>query len=212
MNAKIFSDTLNTLMGEMSESALAREVNVPKATINRLLSGRTPDPRASTLAPIAQYFGVSIDQLLGLEALPENLPLRTNKEEASVIIKIPMIEMDSLTTQNNTDYATKDNYEIIKKPNSNINEQCYLTKVNSSAMRPKFIEGAFIVVNPLLEPENNDFVIFHLLEENSIIFRQLLIEGNDKYLSALNPDFKSIYLNKPYKSCGVVIESRVLFK
>ena len=53
----------------ISEAALGREIDVPRATINRLVSGKTPDPRASTLKAIATYFNVTVDQLLGKQPL-----------------------------------------------------------------------------------------------------------------------------------------------
>lgn len=49
----------------ISESELGRKINIPRATINRLIAGHTPDPRASTLNAIAAYFNISIEQLLG---------------------------------------------------------------------------------------------------------------------------------------------------
>ncbi len=54
-NSLKISDILSHLLivYDISESELSRKINVPKATINRLVSGRTPDPRASTLATIA---------------------------------------------------------------------------------------------------------------------------------------------------------------
>src|SRR5579863_3717042 len=51
------------------EAELARQVGIPQTTINRLLLGGTSDPRAYTLKPIADFFGVTIGQLCGFEPL-----------------------------------------------------------------------------------------------------------------------------------------------
>lgn len=53
--------------GGMSESELARKVGLKQQTVHRLLSGTTPDPRISTLIPIAKHFNITIGQLLGEE-------------------------------------------------------------------------------------------------------------------------------------------------
>ena len=55
--------------GVYSGSDLARQLHLPAPTINRILSGQVTDPRASTLILLADYFDVSIDQLLGREKL-----------------------------------------------------------------------------------------------------------------------------------------------
>ena len=63
--------TIRRLMdnANMSEADLCRGVNLPQTTINRLLSGQTEDPRISTLALIARFFDISIEQLIGAEKL-----------------------------------------------------------------------------------------------------------------------------------------------
>ena len=51
----------------LSEAELARQTNLPQTTINRLLLSGTSDPRANTLKPLADYFGVTIGQLCDFE-------------------------------------------------------------------------------------------------------------------------------------------------
>lgn len=51
--------------GIRSGSDLARQLDIPPPSINRILSGQITDPRCSTLILLADYFDVSIDDLLG---------------------------------------------------------------------------------------------------------------------------------------------------
>src|SRR5438045_1634384 len=55
----------------MSGSELAKRTGLPISTVNRILAGSVSDPRISTLKPLANYFGITVDQLLGYTALPE---------------------------------------------------------------------------------------------------------------------------------------------
>lgn len=55
-----------------SGSDLARQLNISSPSINRILARQVTDPRMSTLILLADYFDVSIDQLLGREQLFEN--------------------------------------------------------------------------------------------------------------------------------------------
>jgi len=48
-----------------SGSDLARQLNIPPPSINRILSGQVIDPRISTLILIADHFDIGIDELLG---------------------------------------------------------------------------------------------------------------------------------------------------
>ena len=52
-----------------SGSDLARQLDIPPPTINRIVGGQVNDPRCSTLILLADYFNVTIDQLLGREKL-----------------------------------------------------------------------------------------------------------------------------------------------
>lgn len=47
----------------LSENQLARNTGVPQPTIHRILSSSVRDPRDSTLRPLAEYFGVTVEQL-----------------------------------------------------------------------------------------------------------------------------------------------------
>ncbi len=105
-NIMDISDVLTTLLKKalLTESELARKINVPRATINRLVSGRTPDPRASTLNSIAEYFNVSVDQLIGKK------PLLLDQSDSLAEIQnthIPIIKLEDSalsTTKCNSGY------------------------------------------------------------------------------------------------------------
>lgn len=47
----------------LSENQLSRNTGVPQPTIHRILSGRVADPRDGTLRPLADYFGVTVEEL-----------------------------------------------------------------------------------------------------------------------------------------------------
>lgn len=68
------SNNLSSLLKKhnISESDLARTLNLPYNTIHRLVTGHTIDPRISTLKAIAGYFKVKLDALLGPECLSVN--------------------------------------------------------------------------------------------------------------------------------------------
>lgn len=47
----------------MTEMDLSEATGVPQPTINRILGGKSAEPRDSTLHPIAEYFHLTLDQI-----------------------------------------------------------------------------------------------------------------------------------------------------
>src|SRR5580704_17643388 len=65
------SATLSHLMSEkgIKSAELARKTGIGQPVIYRIMTGTTDNPQVLTLKPIADYFGVSLEQLLSLTAL-----------------------------------------------------------------------------------------------------------------------------------------------
>ncbi|MBV9576898.1 MAG: helix-turn-helix transcriptional regulator [Gammaproteobacteria bacterium] len=65
------SSILSHLMSEkgIKSAELARKTGVGQPVIYRLMTGITDNPQILTLKPISDFFGVSLDQLLGLAPL-----------------------------------------------------------------------------------------------------------------------------------------------
>lgn len=96
------SSILSHLMSEkgIKSAELARKTGVGQPVIYRLMTGTTDNPQILTLKPIADFFGVSLDQLLGLAPLVKqktldgtslhtlNNKLTTAKTIASVLVDL----------------------------------------------------------------------------------------------------------------------------
>ncbi|MBX3629332.1 MAG: hypothetical protein KF908_05335 [Nitrosomonas sp.] len=73
--------------------------------------------------------------------------------------------------------------------------------------RHTFKDGDIIYVDPNKQPINNSFVVVRLENENKATFKQLIIDGNHRFLRAINPDWpeKIIEIKNNAVICGVVI-------
>jgi SOS-response transcriptional repressor LexA len=203
-NTKI-GDILHMLMGDMSESALARAVNLPKATVNRVLSGSTPDPRAGTLLPIAQYFNITIEQLMGAAELPINSPLRSTN---SLMVKIPFISFENLTSWIKDEYKPEKFYEITSFSNKILDSNCFITQIKSDEMAPLLSKNSFLIVKKHIKIQDDDVIILVFYDE--IIIRKYIILKGEKYLVSSNPTSDIINFEETMKLIGVVIEGRIL--
>lgn len=190
----------------ISEAELARKINVPRATINRLVSGRTPDPRASTLNAIAAYFNVTVDQLLGKQ------PLFLDENKAIVASNhalIPIIEwrgaknwetiVSELKPEGHFDWVMID---------PSIDHGKFAIRVNGESMWPQFQTNTILIIAPEREPKNRDYVIAYLKKNDDVVFRQLIVEDKYKFLKAINNIFPTIQFESCDRIIGVVIQTR----
>jgi len=68
---KNISDVLSFLMSDMGikSAELARKTGVAQPVISRLMTGVTTNPQVLTIKPIADFFNVNLEQLLGMSPL-----------------------------------------------------------------------------------------------------------------------------------------------
>lgn len=199
------SNMLNYLLelSNISEAELARKINIPRATINRLTTGRTPDPRASTLNAIAEFFDVTVDQLLGKQSLSQRAKLAMNNTT------VPIIEWKSSCNWKNVIEKLKPNtsHEWVMIDEAT-DEAKFGIRVNGESMWPQFQTNTILIIAPHREPKNRDFVIAHLRDSDEIVFRQLIVDDKYKFLKAINNIFPTIRLDNNGEIIGVVVQTR----
>jgi SOS-response transcriptional repressor LexA len=202
------SKVLNLLLFQtkISEAALGRKIGVPRATINRLVSGKTPDPRVSTLEAISAFFDVTIDQLLGKYPLDQTI-----KSEQR---KVPVVEWQNIL-------QFKDNLEdSLQKPSTSyipIEAEDWSRGLiaiiqDGDSMWPQFQDKTILIVDLNSEAKNRDFVIAYNSNIAEILFRQLIQEGSYKFLRPINAIFPTVPLNSDDEVIGVVVQSRICLR
>jgi len=79
--------------------------------------------------------------------------------------------------------------------------------------KESFDPGDIVLVDPDLSPDNGTLVIVRLDDRNEATFKKLHIEGEEKYLVPLNPNWpeKIIPINGNATICGVVYQKIVKF-
>jgi SOS-response transcriptional repressor LexA len=68
-------------------------------------------------------------------------------------------------------------------------------------------QGDLIFVDPNVRAVNNSYVVVRLEDSNAATFKQLLIDGGQSYLKALNPDWpdRTIRIDRRAVISGVVV-------
>lgn len=212
MKNSSMSAILKGLMTEIdiNESELARRTGVGQPVVHRICSGETDNPKVATLSPIANFFAISISQLIGDEPLPTDRIPGTFKPDVQGWRQIPLLEWEQVLPwpkliQKSGPFPTI-------STDIELGQHAYAIAVRDTTMEPRFPEGTVLIVDPNLKPTNLDFAIVHVEGHSLPNFKQVLIDGEQTILKSLNTDFKTLLLEKPHKFFGVMVQARMSFK
>lgn len=201
---------------DMKPVELARAVDMPIPTIHRLVTGKSTRPYQNSIEALAKYFEVTQEQLLGEKPLPgeksEPKTQATKKKQPiseNYIKQIPLVPWDKIITLD----IEKNSYDTIPCLGT-ISEQGFATIMQDSSMSPVFAKGNILIFDPAKASVDRSFVLVKLSENNALVFRQILVDVDYKYLKPLNPDltaFKMRLLNEADQVIGVLVESRQIY-
>jgi SOS-response transcriptional repressor LexA len=79
----------------------------------------------------------------------------------------------------------------------------YALRVHGDSMEPKFPKGCIIIVEPEEDPMSGSYVIVRQ-NGSEATFKQLVLDGDVKYLKPLNDRYPIMELRKDAVFCGVV--------
>lgn len=209
---KKLSINLKALMAELriTESELARRTGIGQPVVHRIASGETDNPKVGTLSPIANFFAVSISQLIGDEPLPNNRLPGTFNPGTQGWTQVPLLDWEQLNKWPDVTPSEKPIRNI--SVDLHLGEHSYALQVKDTTMEPRFPEGTIIIADPTLKPKDRDFVLAYVEGHKLPTFKQLLVDGESIYLKPLNSDFKALLLDKDHRFLGVVVQSRMDFK
>ncbi len=209
---KKLSSILKTLMAElnMNESELARRTGIGQPVIHRICSGETDNPKVATLSPIANFFAISISQLIGDEPLPTHRIPGTFNPGVQGWCQVPWLAWTQILLWPNA----INNLESLPSVavDLDLSQYAYAVTMHDNTMEPRFMRGTLLIMEPNLHPSNGDFVMVHVGSEAIPSFKQLLIDGVYYHLKSLNPDFKTRVLRKPYRFLGVMVQAKMNYK
>ncbi|HHF7347390.1 TPA: S24 family peptidase [Legionella feeleii] len=205
-------DVLSFLMDEcdVDDATLSRETGVPASSISRMRLNAEANPTASTLRPIAKFFSVSISQLLGDEALPEDRLPGTHNPIGFTSLRMPVIDwgciMDWLDNEGKN---TKNTLKQWISTEKDIGEKSFALVIGTNAFGLAFRKGSLIIVDPDQNPCDGDLVLIKLQGEHNIFLKQFLLDGSDRYVRSVNPEMKATkQVENKDRIIGVVIETR----
>lgn len=187
---------------------LARAVDLPAATISRLINGKSMRPYRSSLEPIAAYFSITVEQLLQGSDREGNVVTSNH----SAAISVPIIDWADIL------HCNKDNLSQYEKDvllaGNDIGTNSFAVVMNDFSMEPIINKGSYLIISPDHEVWDRCFVLVLLGLSKTVVFRQLIIDADNRYFKPLNPDLGSLEIKKlsaKDRILGVLVENRTNF-
>jgi SOS-response transcriptional repressor LexA len=189
---------------DISVTELARQTRISQPVLHRLTTGVTYNPQIETLIPIASFFNITLDQLIGRTSLPHPLNIHATTNRWA---NVPLLGLDqALDWLDNrlsmipTEFISTDS---LVSPNS------YAIQLTGSTMEPRFAAGTLFIIHPEYKPEDQDFVVVHTPGQKQAAFKQFLRDGEKNYLKLLNSDFPVIKMTKNHRILGTMVQARI---
>ena len=196
---------------DLNQRKLSELLDISPAAVNLYLRGVNA-LNLSFAAQVSNVLGVPIsDFSIRLAREAEDLAGRVNTSEGPELKdKVPLISwVQAGNWQEINLYEPVETYYYCPVPHS---EQTFALQVRGASMenphsRRSFFDGDIIFVDPEKSADHNSLVVVKLDESNEATFKQLIIEGEERYLKALNPAWpeQMIKINGNATICGVVI-------
>jgi SOS-response transcriptional repressor LexA len=196
---------LSRLMDDnnISLTGLHRNTGIAIPTIKRLQSDPTTNPTMTTLIPIADFFGLTVNQLISNE-LNLNTPMGCI-ENKSGWLNVPIIEWSQAINWPHLLEGKKANsYTLV---DVDVGENPYALSVEEDDWLsvPK---SSILIINANIVPENKDHAVVYKAGQNAPTLRQVIIDEEKIYLKALSPYLPPIPFEDIYRFLGVVIQIR----
>ena len=172
----------------LTPTKLGRLTGVPQSVIHQITSGKNRNPKIETLKPLCAYFRISISQLIGEIALPNESP------DPNIIYNwrnIPIIHW-----QDAIDWpATRQRY--LNDPstqyffaNPKTSDRSYALVLDNHAMEPLLTKGTHLVADPDRKAKSGNFVVVHFVGKQTACLKQIIMDETNWKL--ISPNMKII--------------------
>lgn len=196
----------------LKEADLARQVQLPQTTVNRILTQDRADPRLSTLIPIAQFLGLTLGQVAGLEPIPEALFQNSHslyRLEPLSLKTIPLIPWDYILPwlEGQEPSLQESPYKTWLCSERPLGPKAFVLEA-TPLLEALFPAGSRLLVDPSTLPLDGSYVILLSKGNRRPTLRRLLNDGNDTYLKGVEDKLPYVKLSAQYRVLGTVVEFR----
>ena len=178
--------------------SLSKETKVHLSTVKRLLVKEEINHTINNIEPIADYFGVTIDQLLGRTPL---------EEEPSSKIKyrfVPILKAEQVKPwlQKRLEKETLHHWA----KSSLADEKIFAIEGKKFTSNKSFLHETTLIISPSVDPVHGDFILISNPNFKHPQVVDIYIDKNDYFFSTTENPKQLIPLKLPFQYFGVVAE------
>ena len=193
--------------------ALAKYSGVPQPTIHRILSGKHGDPRSRTIKRLADGLGVTEAKLRGMDGAAATDTLLDGPEitgQVPLISWVQASEWTDLVAAYMPSILSNESRLLAPK----VGSRTFALRIQNDSMMnphgsPSIPEGSIVLVDPDSHCNNGDVVIARLENSASATIKQLVVDGNQRYLKPLNPAYPTVSIDRNCQIIGRVIKVEI---
>ena len=198
----------------LTQQQVADAVGVTKSSVAQWESGLTKNLRGENLVKVAKILNTSPDWLALGQPTAANISgdsLAANGSNVSPgpdLYYLPLISWIQAGEWTEISNHHPGDYEQLVPVTRRYSSRAFALKIVGDSMQApdgdSFPEGAIISVEPLQEARNGSYVVAQNGHREEATFKQLVIDGNRRYLKPLNPRYPIIEITEEITICGVV--------
>ena len=196
----------------LTQLDVAKAVGVSKTSVSQWESGDT-NPKGENLYSLCRILQCEPDWLLYGEGKPG---VADNKATYNVIpgpdiaAKVPLISwVQAGDWTEIVDNFQPGDAEEWRETTAKVGPNAFALRVQGDSMVnpigfPSIPEGAVVIVDPAGDANNGKIVVARLEDTAEATLKKLVIDGPNRYLKPLNPDYRPIHTNDNCTIVGVV--------
>ncbi|MGG6196173.1 LexA family protein [Pantoea allii] len=199
----------------MTQERLAEELGVTQGGLGHWLNGR----REPSLDVIGE-----ITRILGLHGLRLNPDGSFSKSDENIDIsyvkpyepgkRYPVLSkvQAGMWAEAVEAYTLKD-VDLWLESDAHIQGDAFWLEVEGESMTApaglSIPEGTFVLFDTGRDPVSGNLVIAKMTDANEATFKKLIVDGNQKYLKGLNPQWPMVPIDGNCRIIGVAVESKL---
>lgn len=193
----------------MDESSLARACNISLASLSRIKNNPNSNPTISTLRPIAEFFNITIDQLLGYSPLEDN---------ASTLKNIAVIKDDDVSgwLEQKTTKNPIQQWLIYDGCASDLTFAIEHSTNLKTNINNNLLERSLLLVDPKRNMQHDDLILIFNKKVLQFFIRKISIDDQGEvHIKPIEDGFSQY---TPLSSCssniipiGVILETRLQY-
>jgi SOS-response transcriptional repressor LexA len=185
----------------ISADELGRRTGIPASTIKKIRNRYNPNPTLTTLLPLAQFFSITLGQLVGDEDLPVTRIKGLYQPSINKATHLPIISWQESICWPDTKLVnhTTVSTEYVYDKNA-------FALLVEEANWENFAQGTALLIDPTLSPEHRDFVITHKAGQSNPTLKQILYDEGEMYLKPVILGYNIAQFSPDHRIIGIVVE------